>query len=144
MKEQFVTYEISLSFKELGFNKPCFGYYDGRKDLELDDKFPCQNSDTMFNCSNTLDYACAPLWQQAIDWLRETKNIVITVDYYEDKNSVPFYSYTLQGIGIGYLTNPPSGMTVLDNEWWFTSIDEYEYFDAREKAVLSAIELLKR
>lgn len=28
MQEQFVTYEIALKLKELGFNEPCFAYYD--------------------------------------------------------------------------------------------------------------------
>ena len=27
MEEQFVTYEIALKLKELGFNEECFGYY---------------------------------------------------------------------------------------------------------------------
>ena len=31
IKEQFVTYEIALKLKELGFDEPCFGYYTPMK-----------------------------------------------------------------------------------------------------------------
>ena len=30
MKEQFVTYEIALKLKELGFDEPCIAYYFNR------------------------------------------------------------------------------------------------------------------
>ena len=32
MQKQFVTYEIALKLKELGFDEPCFGYYTPIKD----------------------------------------------------------------------------------------------------------------
>ena len=36
MKEQFVTYEIALKLKELGFDKPCFGYYRPMKEWMME------------------------------------------------------------------------------------------------------------
>ena len=32
MKKQFVTYEIALKLKKLGFDEECFGYYTPMKD----------------------------------------------------------------------------------------------------------------
>ena len=31
MKDQFVTYEIALKLKELGFDEECFAYYLDKK-----------------------------------------------------------------------------------------------------------------
>ena len=33
MKEQFVTYEIALALKELGFNEACFAVFDRKGEL---------------------------------------------------------------------------------------------------------------
>lgn len=80
MKKQFVTYEIALKLKELGFDEPCFGVFD----LESEDRFKIRKPS--FNMSNnstkTLDefglllstegvtgLIKAPLWQQAIEFL---------------------------------------------------------------------------
>jgi len=44
MEKQFVTYEIALKLKELGFNELCFGYFNGDKELMLSkrsDDFSC-------------------------------------------------------------------------------------------------------
>ena len=60
MKKEFIPYAQSLELKELGFNKPCVGYYendvlilcyDSKQDYEL-----------LLNCA-------APLYQQAFRWL---------------------------------------------------------------------------
>lgn len=53
MQEQFVTHEIALMLKELGFNEPCF------KDFGYD-----YNEDGVPFLSCNL-----PLWQQAIDFV---------------------------------------------------------------------------
>ena len=35
MEEIFVTYEIALELKELGFNEPCFGFYYNKNNFEI-------------------------------------------------------------------------------------------------------------
>jgi hypothetical protein len=72
MKKEFIPYAQSLELKELGFNKPCVGYYendvlilcyDSKQDYELllcyDSK---QDYELLLNCA-------APLYQQAFRWL---------------------------------------------------------------------------
>lgn len=75
MKKQFVTYEIALALKELGFNAPCMALY------YIEDK--CFHK-TNYTCTNVLqNNICldAPLWQQVIDWFREEHDIWIEVPY---------------------------------------------------------------
>ena len=72
MKKEFIPYAQALELKELGFNKPCVGYYendvlilcyDSKQDYELllcyDSK---QDYELLLNCA-------APLYQQAFRWL---------------------------------------------------------------------------
>jgi hypothetical protein len=90
MKEQFVTYEIALKLKELRFNEPCIVHYfidsedgtmGGKKEALLR---PLVTSDgiltgiepTRIDCN-----LCAPLWQQAIDWLNEHPRLPLFKDH---------------------------------------------------------------
>ncbi len=60
MESEFVIYSHALFLKELGFNEPCFGYYDnGVFIFWYDSK---QENELLLNCT-------APLKQQAIKFL---------------------------------------------------------------------------
>jgi hypothetical protein len=66
MKEQFVTYEIGLKLKEIGFNEECMAGY------------LLQTATLFSDIPHTLDgnihknsegsFTCAPLWQQCLEW----------------------------------------------------------------------------
>ena len=77
MKEQFVTYEIALKLKELGFNEECLAYYHDKTEPYLCRYLDSNNGAFNINCRHVLfDTDCtAPLWQQAIDWFIEKYNI---------------------------------------------------------------------
>ena len=63
LEKEFVPYEIALELKELGFNKPCFGYF------YTEDKFfetKIKNSELDEKCSIS-----APTWHQAFSFFRE-------------------------------------------------------------------------
>lgn len=66
MKKQFVTYEIAKKLEEIGFNYNVIATYDNEEKLTL--------FDYEIRASNQL---IAPLWQQAIDWLREEHDIKV-------------------------------------------------------------------
>ena len=69
MKEEFVTYEIALKLKELGFDEPCFGYFPPlKKELTI-----WYNSEI----TNNGEFILAPLWQQVIDFIWEKYHILI-------------------------------------------------------------------
>lgn len=64
-EKEFIPYEQALALKELGFNEPCFGYYNMKK------KFNMGNYTTKHWKSTCL----APTFSQAFRWFREKHNI---------------------------------------------------------------------
>ena len=65
MKKQFVTYEIALKLKELGFDEPClysFEFGNGGLECKL-------NPNLKSNTTCDIGEITAPLWQQAIEFL---------------------------------------------------------------------------
>lgn len=99
MKKEFIPYEQALALKELGFNEPCFGFYNNAEatvwikhevDIEIRDIY-------------TGDFE-APTFNQAFRWFREECGCEFYIDcrrhtsvkYYEvflfdgDKNSMVF------------------------------------------------------
>ena len=126
MKEQFVTYEIALALKELGFDEECFGLY--KNEILLRDYETFQRNEFL-NCIK------APLWQQVIDWF-DNKNIIIGIDI---NPGTLFYRVHLYK---RYYHNP--GRLVIRK--YFLS-GEFNNFiskeEARKQAILKAIELCK-
>ena len=64
MNKEFVNYDIALELKELGFDEPCFGYYN-------------YNGSHFFKYKPKTDdknLTKAPLYQQAFRWFREEYN----------------------------------------------------------------------
>ena len=77
MEKEFVNYELSLRMKALGFDEPCFSYYelDGRLSdtpKESGDDIKYQGDCKFDNHQNTYldeDESCsAPTWQSAFRW----------------------------------------------------------------------------
>ena len=131
MKEQFVTYEIALVLKELGFNEECFGYFKTDKNLH---EF-YGSSEQVIDCNIQ-----APLWQQVIDWLREKHNIYLTIynpllynSYYPDSK----YGFDCE---IEFLTknNNVASTLISNNDSGFET-----YYEVREQAINKAIEIIK-
>lgn len=101
MKEQFVTYEIALAMKELGFDGPCIAYWrDG-----IDNLKPVLLFNFVLDHSRTVSYRQieknieipAPLWQQVIDWFLTEKNISIHVGALFISNITnPFWKVTMK------------------------------------------------
>jgi hypothetical protein len=73
MEKEFVSYEIALALKELGFDEPCIAFYtqnaygDGKK-LQWFRKPNDCNSDYVF--------ISAPLYQQVFRWFREKHKLI--------------------------------------------------------------------
>jgi len=95
MKEQFVDHEIAILLKEKGYKEECMAYYEISIKAKEDPydgfsgPFGWKKGEVNFNKgyfennglpdnSNEYWLLCgAPLWQQAIDWLREKHNLRI-------------------------------------------------------------------
>ena len=126
MKEQFVTYEIALALKELGFDEECFGYYSEQHDKT---KILYLYQEEDYFDEIRLE---APLWQQIIDWLRETYKINILI--------VPIYSSeNLKGYVFNF------GLITMDNLSEVFKNGKFEtFYKAREQAILKAVELCQK
>jgi len=86
MTKEFIPYQQALALKELGFDEPCFRWYDERWGDDLQqDKFNT-NKDlfmTDLDCS-------APLYQQAFRWFREKYSLVHEISWSKYKGGLNF------------------------------------------------------
>ena len=154
MEEQFVTYEIALKLKELGFNKPCLASYytDDERNYAKDGTYDCRQKisssidfdpfkeefDNFYINSNETYYVSAPLWQQVIDWFREKYNLLIDSPKLDEWNigkwSVKITSLDKSIILEEYVGQP----------YWRIYRCFRTYEEAREQAILKAIELCQK
>ena len=129
MKEQFVTYEIALKLKELGFDESCFGYYGIQNEIKYEISY---NSDPNLQKRK---FISAPLWQQVIDWFREKYDIVIQPIIF-DKGFLEQDKFCYQW-HIYFKSDNPDNIYISPKEW-------KTYYEAREQAILKAIELCQK
>lgn len=91
IEREFVSYEIAVQMKELGFDEECFSYYDLR------------NKPNFFGRDNLMDTHCVqvnrPTYSQCFRWFRKKKyhsGIIPYYDYYyfiiKDFNKGPEYN----------------------------------------------------
>jgi hypothetical protein len=68
MNKEFIPYEQALALKELGFDEPCFGRYDGKgkNKGKIWYEMPNRGQETI-----PVGDVLAPLYQQAFRWFRE-------------------------------------------------------------------------
>ena len=81
MEKEFLPYAEALALKELGFNEPCFGFYD-----DIDDDHPVSFIRIESLCDKLKSsITLAPLYRQAFRWLREKHEIEATTACYYSK-----------------------------------------------------------
>ncbi|MEE8564890.1 MAG: hypothetical protein V3S79_00740 [Candidatus Thermoplasmatota archaeon] len=72
MKNEFVTHDIALALKKLGFNEKCLACYDEKGVFGLTvmsiKKYYTNSKEDTWNCA-------APLYQQAFRWFREKHSL---------------------------------------------------------------------
>ena len=143
MEKEFVTHEIALALKELGFDEHCLAYYKPYYEKGVitypilysfmqtfDEELETYKSSEL-DSDTWKDYLLAPLWQQVIDWFREKYEIDI---YPEPTYSLTEYNFkiiTIQGKS--------------KRQEYFKEMNKtYSFQEAREQAILKAIELIKK
>ena len=110
MEKEFVTYEIALDLKELGFDEPCFGYYIGG-DWDHDEYDMTFQFQIDLSKGNYLldDKKCtAPTFSQAFKWFREKYKIECYVNCYwseEDSTKRTYFANYNYGSDIFYSIN---------------------------------------
>jgi hypothetical protein len=83
MEKEFVNYIEALSLKELGFNEPCFAYYNIDPYL----KSPAFNLVKPFDHEWCLP---APLYQQAFRWFREKYDLQYNIIWNKFYEKTPY------------------------------------------------------
>jgi len=141
MKKQFVTHEIALKLKELGFDEKCFGYYGNKYgEVELFSEFVLDHSKNIFYTQSRTETS-APLWQQVIDFFREMYCIFIEIkvgDYFDTlEESYPYYATCKV-----FKNEEIDGTALIRDEQ--DNYIFYSYYEARKQAILKAIELCQK
>ena len=140
MKEQFVTYEIALKLKELGFDEECLAIYTHNNDFYKKGTFFLNHphpftieelTPIVQDVRESTVYILAPLWQQVIDWFREKYLIDIDNGWCI---SNPF-GKKQEGYNISVYDRTRDEFAVRDFH--------IDYYKAREQAILKAIESWK-
>ena len=134
IQSQFCSYEIALKLKELGFDEECFCTYHNaelsRNPSHKIDATPIQGKPYVWKNSKVHNsIVCVPLWQQVIDWFREVKNIIVEVWYDNTQDDGFSWLYEI------YIDN---------NEHQHDGSYYDSFYEAREQAILKAIELCKK
>ena len=120
LKDLFVPYEIAVILKNLGFKKECFTHFQRDGHLTLDPV-------------NTIDDAIAtlvqaPIYQQALDFLRTEFKIEITV----------LESYETPGIFESTIYSE----LVIDEEDFGT--DHTDYYSCLNEAIMEAFNIIHK
>lgn len=154
MKKQFCPYNISLKLKELGFDEPCLGYYPPlKKELTI-----WYNQEI----ANEGEFILAPFWQQAIDWFIE-KGLYISISKINEVTISALnksfgqvlakdlnrsrHSLTMNDVICPNLNHIPANRSkhllfYKGNSSFDLSFPSYQ--EAREQAILKAIELINK
>jgi hypothetical protein len=75
MNKEFIPYEQALALKELGFDEPCFGYYEPNGELDYIENHILKDFPYLAKNSEWQDLVAAPLYQQAFRWFRDKFNL---------------------------------------------------------------------
>jgi len=131
MKEQFVTYEIALKLKELGFNKQCLGYFK-LNGME-------QHYYILGDMHNSGNNQLAPLWQQAIDFILTQYGLSIEFNVCNDAK----FHYEI----LSWANKFFDGSICIDSkdrDEFYKSLPFGNKYIAREHAILEAIKLIEQ
>ena len=133
MKKEFVTYEIDLKLKELGFDEECIGVFDRNGKISGIDFIDISNLQGInYSCISHNYPILAPLYQQAIDWIREKYNISLEIFTLSYHNSIQ-YCFNIKKL-------EDTTISVLHKG----NIYYPSYYEAREQGILKAIELVEK
>lgn len=88
IESNFVSYQIAVDMKSIGFDEPCFGWFilegDGAKSMFVPEKCPKQD----------IGLCLAPTYSQCFRWFREKHNLIGLVDGGYD-NSKNIFTYVI-------------------------------------------------
>lgn len=136
IKEAYVSYEVAELLKEKGFDVPCFDFYVREYEQPIK-KHSQRNKPIDWNNEEDEDCFSASTHQMALAWLREEKNISISILLMQDiiPEQSLYYSCTIHKI--------TSNKTIEDAITWLHTITvKGTYEEATEAALKYSLENL--
>lgn len=136
IKCKYVPYNIALELRELGFVTETFAYY--LRNLTTGEHIDTPTRTLKFeeNWNGTLPTrVSAPLWMEAMDFLRDKFNI----DLYLVNECSPNESYGFEGRIKVIMSYPVISAEVFPDNVG----DEFDYYKVLELTILKAIEIAK-
>ena len=126
MEKEFVSFEIALALKELGFEEPCFGFYDL--------SYKCRLAFTSDQNFYEQQKCSAPTFSQTFRFFREQlllDSCIIPYWFIDGEYKVKKYTYSIE----------PSNRF---DEYFYCDSDEYDtYKDAELECLKKLIEIAK-
>ena len=143
MNHLFVSYQLCLQLKKLGFNEPCFGFYKanlyilGKKDTA---KLFLQyrENQTFFDPNRKWD-CLAITYQQVMDWLRENHNIEVRAKTWISPTNTTLY---FPSVYIKRAKKKEFGFEWSD-ELFYNKPQKYSYYEALDKAISKSLKSIK-
>ena len=133
MEKEFIEYEQALALKELGFDEPCFAFYDESL------YFPNNENQYGTFCNQKLDVSScsAPTFSQAFRWFREKYNIRHNImDFIDDEVGIE-WDYEIAIIGTD-IDEKGNYKPLID----YSTDDEDRKFKTYEEAELECLKKL--
>lgn len=77
MNKDFVLYPQAVALRDLGFNEPCLGFYDGKGDTTLyfNNLRDASGDFELFSNNKRLTWFGAPTYSQAFRWFRDVHKL---------------------------------------------------------------------
>ena len=125
MEKEFVNYNQALKLKELGFDEPCFGFYQLEYGeirpimVDDDEQYRLTGYRTCKNSEIPKHYTSAPTFSQAFRWFREKYNLYHTIDkqgywFFQIKKDEGFGDLTEVIVSYDYNSYEEAELTCLD------------------------------
>jgi hypothetical protein len=138
MNNEFVSYEIALKLKELGFDEPCFTYYYNISgNIRTGIEVHIHNAWT-YAGTKKLATTLTPLYQQVFRWFREQFNWHSSIEATNDQHSHQLgYNYFIWNniTGEEYHTMPKDSPF---GDWCYKTYEE-----AQKECILDLISIIK-
>lgn len=125
MEKEFVNYNQALKLKELGFDEPCFGFYQLEYGeirpimVDDDEQYRLTGYRTCKNSEIPKHYTSTPTFSQVFRWFREKYNLYHTIDkqgywFFQIKKDEGFGDLTEVIVSYDYNSYEEAELTCLD------------------------------
>lgn len=134
LEQEFIPYHLAFRMKALGYDKPCFAFYNHKKELyDINpNSFTAKNSGVhynvkfynIFNKFIMVKLCTAPTWRAAFKWLRDKYNLWCFIQKYPTSENPNRCFYELKGNNIN--TDKDESPNSYMSLHWFNSYENAE------------------